>query len=261
MTEPTNPTPRNSEQDSWPTGWPPWKLRDSGWFVTVLGGFLALLLFVREPPLLEPLQKRIGLVIFLAAAVLLLALLIYAIECISHAFRKVRAFDRLLQSKDRIQHERDDAQHERDELRREVESTRRDDEQLRRERDEALLERNEARAERDASRAMLRWYVAERTQYALTRVMLHKEQYYIVVRKKSGPPLAPGTHFAVIDLTDGALMGRFTLVRVINSEYEAVADGPIDNLWSGVIRATPGFECAPPPNTAAFVLPAEEQEA
>lgn len=90
--------------------------------------------------------------------------------------------------------------------------------------DELCLALEQTERERDAARGAVLRYASIWTPYEIDRVMLHKESYYIAVRRKRGRVLPAGTVFAVIDMTDGSIMGRFRTSDVRKLEYHAVAE-------------------------------------
>jgi hypothetical protein len=104
-----------------------------------------------------------------------------------------------------------------------------------------------------------RRYALERAQYELVQVLWYDETLFIQLRKKPGPPLELGAAVAVLDSTDGALMGRFRISEVKQREYIARADGYLNALWLGFVRQSKQSVSPPPPNTVAVIVPQQEQ--
>jgi hypothetical protein len=109
-------------------------------------------------------------------------------------------------------------------------------------------------------RQAVRHFISTRDTYQLELVQLHREQLFVIIRKKSGPPLPIGTQFAVFDTGDYSLMGRFAVTAIQSGQYHAQADGDVSPVWLGYVIGTGKTECSPPPRSAAIRVPTGESE-
>jgi hypothetical protein len=112
--------------------------------------------------------------------------------------------------------------------------------------------------ERDVARQTTLNYAQQDNPYELDRVLMHKNEIFVVIRKKSRPKLNVGTRVTILDTGDGAQMGNFVITEVRHADYYARSDDFIDAVWEGFLRREGKTEHAAPPRCFAYVIPNEE---
>lgn len=117
-----------------------------------------------------------------------------------------------------------------------------------------------ARNELAEARNTIRRYAAAASPYELDRVQVLRDRLYLLIRKKRGPALTPGMHFAVLDTSTFSLMGKFVITEIRTGVYVARDDGYVSPVWIGYIKHTGRTECAPPPGSVAVLIPPEESD-
>jgi hypothetical protein len=113
-------------------------------------------------------------------------------------------------------------------------------------------------SELEQARDTIRQYITANDPYELESVLLHRDQLFVVIRKKPGRAMPIGTRFAVVDTGNGSPMGVFAVTEIRKAAYHAQADGFVNPIWIGFIKQSGKSEYSPPPGTAAFVMPTEE---
>ena len=98
------------------------------------------------------------------------------------------------------------------------------------------------------------------TAIEIDRVQYYKNEIYIVIRKKRGMKLESGALLAVIDTTDGMVMGRFKITEALQHECTAIRDGYVDPLWGSYVGQVGQSEMHAPPHTVALLVTKEDSD-
>lgn len=200
-------------------GWPRWAWPESGWWVTVPGTAIAVLLLIWPSFVVYDLRMRL-LCAFFSLLLVPMAMLGVSHLCkiIAVAVRKMLQYDSMYR----------------------------------------MLEQKTAEATKMQETVLnLIDEMTEDKQFEIDRVLLYGEQLYIVVKKQQRARLEKGQKIVVLDTREGGAMGEFEVTEERRSEYIARCAGFVSAIWLGFVRSTGKAECSPPPDAVAFAIPKE----
>ncbi len=199
--------------------WPSWQWRESGWWLTVVGVMIAVILLVFPDITSLKIQVRIGLAILAVVGPFGLIVLLQALKALPVGLLRLRYYGRLYRRYDDL---------------------------------------NEEKGFLRASIIDL-WRQLENAQKVnIKKIFYLRETVHLLLGNKRGKKIEIGTTLRAIDVRDGFVMANLVIVEVRSDGYLAEARD-MDPLWLGQLRLQNLPESAPPPRIVAFLLPKQDE--
>jgi hypothetical protein len=195
--------------------WPRWTWQGSSWWLTAVGAIVGLLVIAFPSLISHQLWIRLTLALICCLLPTALLLVIYSAKALVVGTSRLRSYDELYKKLERRSEELIQAQETILYLSQELTSSRR---------------------------------------FEIDKVLDYANNLYIVLKKKRGAKLSVGNTLAVIDFSDGSVMGVFEVTEVRAKEYRAISTSFVNAVWLGFIRQSGRAESAAPPHTAAILM-------
>jgi hypothetical protein len=201
---------------------PRWGLFDSGWWFTVAGTGVAIVVMVIPSIIERPLWQRVlATFVIVLLTPLLASGILYFNRRLLYTRARLIAYDLLLTGYKSLYGEWEHLKHQ---LAKATETIR-----------------------------LLVSFPGERQVFGLGRVQTFRNKLYIQVRKREDVELAIGQPIIIVDTFDGYYMGQFRVLQDEDNCYVAIEDGDIDSVWRGYIRDSGQSEMDPPPGSVAIL--------
>ena len=198
--------------------WPRWTWGESSWWLTAVGAIVGILVLAFPSITSHKLWVRLILLAFCVLLPALILLLIYSAKVIMIVTKRLRSYNDLYKN---------------------------------------LEQRSEELIRSQDIILNLFQELTSRNRFEIDKVLDYDNNLYIVLKKKRGAKLSVGNTLAVLDLSDGTVMGIFEVIEVRAKEYRAKSASFVNAVWLGFIRQSGSTESAAPPHTTAILVAKE----
>lgn len=195
--------------------WPSWRWEGSGWWQTIAASILAAATLIAPALSTKPLFERL---VLLLGAFVVAPLVVLTITYIARVLRVVvlraLAYERVVQQSIEAQHEL------------------------------------------TATKTMLSSAVRGQHQlptFEITSILKYGGNIYLNL-SLGLDALSSGDQIALVDTTDGMLLGEFEVTNVKQSGYQAKGTRPPNPVWLGYLRESNQMELPPPPGAVALLV-------